>query len=446
MERLQNSPKAVIAGAGLAGLACAKRLVDAGFQVELVEAEPVLGGRTASWQDEDKTIESGIHTFFGTYTHLTRLLNEVGLSLDDVVKWDTKIAVVKPNEQWFIFGIDPLRDLPSTIAGVIGNNSLLNPVDKLTLGLAFLNGILDSAGYESQTLQDFARTNHLDEQIYERVLRPLARGLFFLEPEELTAYAAFTLIRNNLFYPVNFRTGTFRGGMTEVMINPLANWIRNRGGSIHVGSPVKSIRYNQNRISGFELRNGHTLVGDVYVSALPLEVFKNMIPPDVQTLPYFRKIKAIETVPATSIQLWFDKSFIGREEFVLPSRTPLIVLQDESFVTFPSATTRISCQITDRKTDSFSDEQYIDLAVSELRRYFPAAWGANLVKSLVVRHQAFAMKPGTAFLRPNQATPVSNFFLAGDYTRQDWFTTMEGAVRSGEKAARKIVQSRSAKI
>jgi len=47
-----NKLKAVIAGGGLAGLACAKRLVDGGFQVTLVEAEAQLGGRTASWVDQ----------------------------------------------------------------------------------------------------------------------------------------------------------------------------------------------------------------------------------------------------------------------------------------------------------------------------------------------------------------------------------------------------------
>jgi uncharacterized protein with NAD-binding domain and iron-sulfur cluster len=62
--RTGQNPKVIIAGGGLAGLVCAKNLIDAGYQVELVEAEPQLGGRTASWLDEDGDhVESGIHTF-----------------------------------------------------------------------------------------------------------------------------------------------------------------------------------------------------------------------------------------------------------------------------------------------------------------------------------------------------------------------------------------------
>jgi 15-cis-phytoene desaturase len=271
-------------------------------------------------------------------------------------------------------------------------------------------------------------------------LRPLARGLHFLEPEELTAYAFITLLRNNILYPINLRMGTFRGGMTEVMIKPIARYITRRGGILRTSSPLKAIHADNHRVSSFELENGERLTGDVFVSALPLEVFKTKIPQNWQNRTYFQNINRIETVPATAVQLWFDKRFVQREEFVLLAGTPMIVFQDESHITFPSKGSRISCQITDRATDDYSDQQYIDLAMQEVERYLPSSWQANLIKAVVVRHQAFAIKPGTQALRPSQATPIPNFALAGDYTDQDWFTTMEGATRSGEKAAQSLIR------
>jgi zeta-carotene desaturase len=43
--------------------------------------------------------------------------------------------------------------------------------------------------------------------------------------------------------------------------------------------------------------------------------------------------------------------------------------------------------------------------------------------------------------RPNQKTPISNFFLAGSYTQQDYIDSMEGATLSGRQAAKAILET-----
>lgn len=431
----------------MAGLACAKRLVDAGFQVELVEAEPQLGGRTASWIDEDgQPVESGVHTFFGVYTHLLQLLNEVGVNSDLMLSWDDKLGFLQPGGKLSIFATDPARDLPGVLAGVLGNNRLIGPLDKLSLGLAFANGLLRRYDYEDRSVARLAWDGALLPTGYERLLRPLSRGLAFCEPEELSAYVLLTLLQHGLFNPFNIRAGSFRGGMTEVMINPLARWLENRGAILRTGAKVRAIHYREGQITGFELEGGEVLAGDVYIAALPLEAIKPLIPGPLQGLTYFRHLQELETVPATSVQLWFDRQFTQRNEFIYLSGSPLVVFQDESRLTFPAAASRISAQVTARYTDNYSDAQLVDVTLEELNRYLPASVGANLTKSVVVRHQAIAIKPGVHAKRPPQASPVSNFLLAGDYTRQNWFTTMEGATRSGEMAARAILRYRGYQV
>ncbi len=440
----KGRPKAVVAGAGLAGLACAKRLVDAGFAVELAEMEPQVGGRCANWTDptDGQEIESGVHTFFGVYTHLIRLLNEVGVDDNKMVWWDDKVGFLQPNANLNIFAIDPLRDLPGVIGGLVGNNRFLGPLQKLSVGVTFANGLLRRERYESRTVAELARDGGVSREVFERVLRPLSRGLAFAEPEELSAYVLLTLLTHGITNPLNLRTGTFRGGMTDVMAAPIQRWLAERGTAFHLNAPVRAIQHEPGvgghdlgRISGFALEDGTLLTGDVYVSALPLEVFKPLMPASLRPLPYFRNIQELETVPATSVQLWFDQHFVSRKEFIFLSNSPFIVFQDESRLNFPYTGSRISGQVTDRLTDDYTDQQYIDLTLAELHRYIPASAAANLDKAVVVRHQAPLIKPGAQARRPVQTSPVSNLFLAGDYTRQDWFTTMEGATRSGEMAA-----------
>ena len=70
------------------------------------------------------------------------------------------------------------------------------------------------------------------------------------------------------------------------------------------------------------------------------------------------------------------------------------------------------------------------------RRYYPAARDAQVVHSHIVRmpSSTFAQRPGTAGVRPPQRTQVRGLAIAGDWTRTDWTTTMEGACQSAAQA------------
>jgi zeta-carotene desaturase len=85
----------------------------------------------------------------------------------------------------------------------------------------------------------------------------------------------------------------------------------------------------------------------------------------------------------------------------------------------------------------------IALALRELAEFFPAVAGARLEKAHVVKEvrATFSAKPGLEAVRPAAKTRISNLFLAGDWTRTGWPSTMEGAVRSGYLAAEAVTQT-----
>jgi 15-cis-phytoene desaturase len=78
--------RVVIAGGGLAGLTCAKYLVDRGHIPIVLESRDVLGGLVAAWKDEDGDwYETGLHAFFGAYPNMLQLLRELGI--EDRLQW-----------------------------------------------------------------------------------------------------------------------------------------------------------------------------------------------------------------------------------------------------------------------------------------------------------------------------------------------------------------------
>ena len=80
------------------------------------------------------------------------------------------------------------------------------------------------------------------------------------------------------------------------------------------------------------------------------------------------------------------------------------------------------------------------MALRELAEFFPVVREARLEKAQVIKEvrATFSARPGLETVRPQAATSLANFFLAGDWTRSGWPATMEGAVRSGYLAAEAV--------
>jgi uncharacterized protein with NAD-binding domain and iron-sulfur cluster len=88
------------------------------------------------------------------------------------------------------------------------------------------------------------------------------------------------------------------------------------------------------------------------------------------------------------------------------------------------------------------DEEVVRACVEALRELWPGARRAGILRATVVRipNSIYREVPGSDALRPGQRTPVRNLALAGDYTRQDYMASMEGAVRSGHLAAEALLR------
>jgi zeta-carotene desaturase len=90
-----------------------------------------------------------------------------------------------------------------------------------------------------------------------------------------------------------------------------------------------------------------------------------------------------------------------------------------------------------------SKQQILDLALNELQEFFPAAATATLVKATVIKevNATYSALPEADSYRPGAVTAWPHFFLAGDWTATGWPATMEGAVRSGYRAAEAVVHA-----
>jgi zeta-carotene desaturase len=145
---------------------------------------------------------------------------------------------------------------------------------------------------------------------------------------------------------------------------------------------------------------------------------------------------ALEHSPITGVHLWFD-----REVTALPHATLLGRTMQWMFNKDRGRYLQLVVSAS-RELTNIPRNEIVDIAMGDLRLYFPRVQEANLVKAHVVKEQraTFSAAPGTEILRPTAQSGPFNVILAGDWTRSGWPATMEGAVRSGNLAAEAVAR------
>src|SRR6266542_2454556 len=127
--------RAIIAGAGPAGFACAKWLSDRGYEVVLLEKRVVPGGKVSAWRDADGDwVESGLHVFFGAYEEIYQLMRE--LNVYQEILWKEHVLTYTLDEGvQFEFRTMPLPS-PLHLMPAVFQNRYFNIREKMTLARA----------------------------------------------------------------------------------------------------------------------------------------------------------------------------------------------------------------------------------------------------------------------------------------------------------------------
>jgi zeta-carotene desaturase len=194
--------------------------------------------------------------------------------------------------------------------------------------------------------------------------------------------------------------------------------------AVRLRSPVDRIQFDGQRVTGVE-SGGVLELADYYVCALPFERLRDAVPGLDLDLSAFRHS------PITAVHLWFDRPITSLGQAALVDRTIQWLFSKDG-----GRYVQLVVSASDALV-GMSSSQVIELAMRELAEFFPQAREAVLEKARVIKELRATLLPvpGLEALRPASRTAFDNLFLAGDWTRSGWPSTMEGAVRSGYLAA-----------
>ncbi|HEX9944257.1 MAG TPA: FAD-dependent oxidoreductase [Thermoanaerobaculia bacterium] len=443
-----NRADIVVVGAGLAGLSCGFELSSRGRGVLLLEAGPVVGGRTSSWNKDGMMVESGLHRVLGFYDAFPELLRQAGIDVNQIVYWEDEVEIRLPDGRGSgVFGAAPVFRPFETVGGALGNFELLSLQDRLTLAGFLSAGLLeyytDPAGLDQVSVRKKAEAYGVTENAIHNVLIPLTSGLYFLPPERYSAYAFFGTLGPYLPRILTLRVGAFLGGMTDVMAAPIASAIVRNGGEVRTRARVTRLLTDGGRVSGVEVA-GERIAADHVVLATSLAPAQRLIRQALGGHPWFRAMLRLPSMPSVTIQIELDRPSMPIDRTTFGPGTVLASFAEQSRTTFRRSPGRLSVILTPPEPFLGMDPaEILEITCRDAER-LGVRVRDRIVSYRVVKlpEDFYSLSPGNDALRPAQATPIPGLTLAGDYTRQEYLATMEGAVVSGRLAARAVEEAR----
>jgi zeta-carotene desaturase len=449
--------------------------------VEIFESRPFVGGKVGSWVDRDGNhVEMGLHVFFGCYYQLFELMKKVEAFKNLRLKEHTHNFINKGGKTGsldfrFLTGA-PFNGLKAFFA-----TSQLSVQDKLQNAMALgtspiVRGLIDFDG-AMKTIRDLDRVSFGDwfrrqggsDGSIKRMWNPIAYALGFIDADNISARCMLTIFQ---LFAAKTEASVLRmlnGSPYEYLHKPIVEYLEARGTKIHTRQKVREIKFSEDdgetRVNGIVVANGdteETITADAYVFACDVPGIQRILPEAWRKWPEFDNIYKLDAVPVATVQLRFDGWVTELHEKNQRQQLDhaagidnLLYTPDADFscfadlaLTSPEDYYRQGegslLQLVLTPGDPFIKENNEAIAhhvLKQVHELFPSSQELNMTWYSVVKlaQSLYREAPGMDPYRPNQQTPVPNFFLAGSYTQQDYIDSMEGATISGKQAAKMIL-------
>jgi 15-cis-phytoene desaturase len=433
-------------------LSCAFELAEAGVRPLVLEAKPWTGGRTSSWRDPDgMAVESGLHRVLGVYSAFPDLLSRAGLGVDQAIHWEDEVEFRQPAPlPSAVMAAAPMLRPLETLADIFGHNAYLSPAAKLSLAAITAAGLADYAAdperLDQQSVLQYATQLNAHPQVISHVLEPLVAGIYFIPAAQLSAYVFMALIAPYLSSAAKLRVGAFAGGMTEVMTDPLASAIRRRGGEVLTEMPVQDLLVEEERVVGVRVGSEVMYRARHVVLASSVRATQTWLRRHFGTADWLQSFLDLPTMPAVTLQLELDEPSMSVDHTTFGVGTSLACFSEQKRTTFRETSGRLSIIMAPSdQLINVSAEKILELGLEDADRLGLNVRGHVKRWRVVSRSDDFySLAPRNDHKRPPQETPVPGLSLAGDYTRQKFVATMEGAVVSGRLAATAALKALSA--
>jgi zeta-carotene desaturase len=427
----------IVIGGGLAGLSASIVLSEAGCRVSLIERAPRLGGRATSYVlPNDAHIDNCQHVTLRCCTNLEDFYSRAGVA--GKIRFHDSLLFADSTGRRARMGPSKLP-APFHLLKSFASFPLLNWQDKRTIARAMLRITLSGGQPKlkaSASMLEWLREQKQTQRAIDRFWRTVLVSALNEEIDRMDArYGIDVFWKAFLSNSVGFMMGVPSVPLAE-LYSACGERICRTGGQIRTRCGAAEILLSNAQVSGIKLDDGTVIEGNHYISAVTFDRLIRLVPEFVRSTPPFSNWQHLRVSPITGVHVWFDRAVMTE---------PFLTSVDQTIQWIFNKQAGEYLQIVisaSRNLSPLSQQEIVDLCMKELAALLPAVRKATVVRSVVVRENAatFSPEPGCDQWRPEQKTTISNFVIAGDWTQTGWPATMEGAVRSGYRAAEAILE------
>jgi squalene-associated FAD-dependent desaturase len=409
--------RVAVVGAGYAGLAAAVTLAEHGVAVTVFEAGAVPGGRARRVRARGRELDNGQHILLGAYATLLGLMRRVGVPSDAVLRVPLELRYADG------FALRALW-LPAPLGLLAGLALARGLALAERLGAVRFMRALAATGWRISpdcTVADLLARHRQEGRAGRYLWRPLCVSALNTPPEQASAQVFVTVLRDSLgrgdeacdlLLP--------RIDLSRLFPDSGAEFVRARGGTLKFSTPVRALSADL-RVNGEACSHVILAVGPhqlkpfaALLGPLPEYAYQPIYTCYLQYPPAVRLPFPMLGLSRGLVQWVFDRGQLAGRPGLL------------------------SCMISARGGHQQLTHQELErVCHRELAHAIPGLPDPEWSQTIAEKRATFSCAPGV--VRPACDTPTPGLYLAGDYTDPEYPPTLEAAVRSGVRAAHKVL-------
>lgn len=418
----------LIVGGGWSGLAAAITCVQQGQAVHLIESAKQLGGRARNVPWGDDTVDNGQHLMIGAYERMLAVMQSIGIDTAAVFQRHAMDLTIHDTEY------SPLRlsskaylPWPLSLAWNLASSAGISAVRQVARLQSDIKRVLIE---KDITVSEWLLLTKQPPRLVRQLWEPLCLATLNTPIAEASAHLLAIVLRDSLGKDKSAADTLIPSQpLGDLFPRMAANYIQQQGGKISLGTRVKSLIVEDEKVVGLVTDDGQ-LESDAIIVATAASQSDALLSPYMNMyLPKEYPICTVYLQYAAGIRL--EAPILGM------SGTISQWIFDRSEQTPGLMAVVISAP---GKHEKMPKNELISFVCKEVHQLFPAM-PKQAEQGFVIREKraTFACTVDIEKQRPQHQTDIAGLWLAGDYVANNYPATLEGAIRNGENCAKRMV-------
>ncbi|MBS1492363.1 MAG: oleate hydratase [Bacteroidetes bacterium] len=425
-----------VIGGGLAGLSSAVFLNKKGYNVQLFESSPKLGGRAYSFYDREKNLyfDNGQHILAGWYENTFEYLKAIGSY--DKLDFQSNLEVNFYDNNKNSYNLKTYN-LPAPFNLLFGllNFKALSFSDKLSvlkIYKIFTDKSLEKLDNVAELLKVVKQTSTLIKYFWE----PFILAVFNAKPENINCKTFLEILKNG-FSKKSFSNLVIpKVNLNELFIDDALTYFEKNNIKIFEKEKISKLVFKDNEIDFALTESGNKVKSDYYISAVPFFRFKELFEINDYN-QYFKGRGNLHSSSIISLHLFFENEvpsdLLKNNSFgmtgLIGTKVQWIFKRNPKHLSLVISASDFLDELTDE-----SNETIYKNCLSELFKCLKGFDELKVKDYKIIKEKRATFIPDNDSIneRPNQKTAIQNFFIAGDWTNTGLPATIESAIKSSK--------------